>query len=382
MIVAGFELTSETRRPSCCSDLDRLGARVVELAGLADDDRPRADHQDRADRGVPGHRLAPASRARAHHRDELARTGSGCRAGPGSPRGGTAPRSPGSSRWRKPSTVPSFRLMCVSTMLGLLEQLRVDREAVVLRGDLDLAGLEVHDRMVRAAVAELELEGLAAAGEAEDLVAEADAEDRQPCRRTPSPPRSRRCTGSGSPGPFERKTPSGSSASTSCGAWSWRAPPSRRSRRPPGCAGCCASCRSRRRRRGSALAWRGDGLALEHRHQIAARAAPPGSKAHGFAQVTSRARSSPIIEREAARLAPPATSRSGSSVEMTPRLAPWVRRCRVSARVSISLIPTIAVARRGSGASSPERATTRPRARPRARRSPPPAAAPTRRPRG
>ena len=62
---------------------------------------------------------------------------------------------------------------------GPLEQLRVDAEAVVLRGDLDLPRLEVLHRVVRAAVAELELVGLAAAGEAEDLVAEADAEGRQ-----------------------------------------------------------------------------------------------------------------------------------------------------------------------------------------------------------
>ena len=54
----------------------------------------------------------------------------------------------------------------------------IDGEAVVLRGDGDLAGAQVLDRLVAAAVAELELEGLAAERVAEHLVAEADAEDR------------------------------------------------------------------------------------------------------------------------------------------------------------------------------------------------------------
>ena len=52
------------------------------------------------------------------------------------------------------------------------------REAVVLRRDLDPAGLEVLDRVVRAAVAERELEGLEADRPAEQLVAEADADHR------------------------------------------------------------------------------------------------------------------------------------------------------------------------------------------------------------
>src|SRR5215211_4318067 len=51
------------------------------------------------------------------------------------------------------------------------------REAVVLRGDLDLAGLEVLDRVVRAAVAEGQLVGVEADGAAEQLMAEADAPD-------------------------------------------------------------------------------------------------------------------------------------------------------------------------------------------------------------
>src|SRR4051794_26354928 len=52
------------------------------------------------------------------------------------------------------------------------------REAMVLRGDLDAAGLEVLHRVVAAAVAERQLEGLQAHGPAQQLVAEADPERR------------------------------------------------------------------------------------------------------------------------------------------------------------------------------------------------------------
>ena len=53
------------------------------------------------------------------------------------------------------------------------------REAVVLAGDLDAAGGEVLDRVVGAAVAERQLVGLQADRAAQQLVAEADAVDRQ-----------------------------------------------------------------------------------------------------------------------------------------------------------------------------------------------------------
>ena len=53
-----------------------------------------------------------------------------------------------------------------------------DGEAVVLGGDVDPSRLQVLDRVVGAAVAEGQLVGLEADGAAEQLVAEADAEDR------------------------------------------------------------------------------------------------------------------------------------------------------------------------------------------------------------
>src|SRR5688572_10584999 len=52
------------------------------------------------------------------------------------------------------------------------------REAVVLARDEDAARRELEHRMVGAAVAERELEGLQAGREREELVAEADPEDR------------------------------------------------------------------------------------------------------------------------------------------------------------------------------------------------------------
>ena len=52
------------------------------------------------------------------------------------------------------------------------------REAVVLRRDLDPPGAQVLDRVVRAAVAERQLERLEADRAAQQLVAEADAEHR------------------------------------------------------------------------------------------------------------------------------------------------------------------------------------------------------------
>jgi len=62
--------------------------------------------------------------------------------------------------------------------LGGGEGSGIDRKAVVLRGDADLAGGEVFHGLVAAAMAELQFEGLSAEGVAEDLVAETDAEDR------------------------------------------------------------------------------------------------------------------------------------------------------------------------------------------------------------
>src|SRR3954447_9731100 len=71
--------------------------------------------------------------------------------------------------------VPADRLVGLDRLRAVRAE---HREAVVLRGDLDLAGRQVLDRVVAAAMAEGQLEGLQADGAAEQLVAEADAPHR------------------------------------------------------------------------------------------------------------------------------------------------------------------------------------------------------------
>ena len=76
--------------------------------------------------------------------------------------------------------LPAHRAVAVDRALAARAE---HGEAVVLARDLDAAGLEVLDRVVGAAVAEAQLVGLEADGAAEQLVAEADAEDRHAGRR-------------------------------------------------------------------------------------------------------------------------------------------------------------------------------------------------------
>src|SRR5262249_27556416 len=54
----------------------------------------------------------------------------------------------------------------------------IHTEAVVLRSDFNPSGQLVADRMIDAVMSELELVGLAAQGQSEHLVSEADSEDR------------------------------------------------------------------------------------------------------------------------------------------------------------------------------------------------------------
>ncbi len=80
----------------------RLAARVVELARLADDDRAGADHGDARDVRAPRQRPS-VLRSRARRRTPSGSAGR--RAGRGSPRGGTAPTRPPcrSARCPRPS---------------------------------------------------------------------------------------------------------------------------------------------------------------------------------------------------------------------------------------------------------------------------------------
>ena len=97
---------------------------------------------------------------------------------------------------------------------GVVHRLRVERESVILRCDLDLVGPQVQYRVIAAVMPELEFVGLASQSLAQDLQAQADAEDREtPTSRRIWVAGSRK--GSGSPGPFETKMPSGFNAKTS-----------------------------------------------------------------------------------------------------------------------------------------------------------------------
>src|SRR5947207_10041716 len=58
------------------------------------------------------------------------------------------------------------------------KRLRIDGESVVLRSDGDPAAAQIFDRLVRAAMAEFQFECRSTECEAEDLMAETNAEDR------------------------------------------------------------------------------------------------------------------------------------------------------------------------------------------------------------
>ena len=174
--------------------LARLHAGVVELGGLADHDRAGADQQDAVDVGAPRHvRVAVASggshstHASTKPIEQVQRVvrawaclgvvlDAGARhvAQHESLDGAVVEvhvRQLGGAE----VGLPPQRLVAGDRVLAPGPD---DGEAVVLGGDLDLAGREVLDGMVGTAVAERELEGLEPDRPAQQLVAEADAEHR------------------------------------------------------------------------------------------------------------------------------------------------------------------------------------------------------------
>ena len=88
-------------------------------------------------------------------------------------------------------------------------------KTMVLARNVHVSRAQIHHGMVRAVMAELHLERLGADGESHDLVAEADAEKRNLPRDDLAGGLDGIRAGGGSPGPLERKTPSGFMASTS-----------------------------------------------------------------------------------------------------------------------------------------------------------------------
>ena len=140
-----------------------LGAGVVELARLADADRPGAEDQDRAKVGALRH--ASASRSKKGRASS----------GPGDASGWNCTLSKPSPA--SPSQVPSFSETCEMSPSAITAKPWF-WTVTSTRPVCDVA-----DRMVRAAMAERELEGLVAEREPEQLVAEADAEERHPAEQ-------------------------------------------------------------------------------------------------------------------------------------------------------------------------------------------------------
>ena len=95
--------------------------------------------------------------------------------GPGDASGWPWKQNAGLSVRARPCRVPSNRLTCVGPQVGG-QRLFVHREAVVLARDAHAAVVQVLDRVVRAVVAELHLEGFRARSQRHDLVAQADPE--------------------------------------------------------------------------------------------------------------------------------------------------------------------------------------------------------------
>ena len=108
--------------------------------------------------------------------------------GPGADSGWYCTLNAGTSRQRMPSRVPSLRfqwLRCDASVVGQRDavciahpRVRIHREPVVVARDLDDAGREVLHRLVHASVAERHLVGAPPEGQAEQLVAQTDPEDR------------------------------------------------------------------------------------------------------------------------------------------------------------------------------------------------------------
>ena len=156
--------------------LDRLRAGVVELAGLADLQRARAEDEDLARLAgevgaVHGHLLAiaPTRRRKSSKRKAVS-------SGPGEASGWNCTLKNGRVRARMPSLVPSLTLTNHGSQSAGSDS-SPHRVAVVLAGDVAAAREQVLHRLVHAAVAVGQLVGVAPGGEREDLVAQADAED-------------------------------------------------------------------------------------------------------------------------------------------------------------------------------------------------------------
>ena len=154
-----------------------LGAGVVEFGRLADDDRPRSEDQDRR-RLQAWRRQRPAPRAAVAAATNRSNTASAS-SGPGAPSGWYWTVSIGFSRWRRPSTEPSLRLTWLTRNPDALgSDAPTTWTSWFWAVTWTRPELDVVDRMVRPVVSEPEPGRVRARRPTDDLVAEADAEQR------------------------------------------------------------------------------------------------------------------------------------------------------------------------------------------------------------
>src|SRR5699024_11086511 len=178
---------------------------------------------------------------------------------------------------------------------GLALQRHVEGEAMVLGGDLDLPGLAVQHGLVDAAVAVLELVGGEAQCPAQQLVAQADAEEGQ--------------------------------AGIQC--------PAQQLDLGIGGSRCTLSPRSVMRRGVAPLMPRSSAATVPI-------GSPSGSSTTGWAMVTSSKKEAPCIGGCSRTRSTSSSSLAvrASPEKTPPRMVPLSRRRRVSMRVSMSAIPT------------------------------------------
>ena len=174
--------------PLLAQRLARLRAGIVELARLADHDRTRADDQDAVEVGALRHimsKLAPSARGVApgvlaglelldEAVEEIVDV----------VRAGARLRVALEAERRSVHEAETLQAAVEEGHVGHFrvggKGRRIDREAVVLARDQHASRFNVLHRMVRAVVAELHLHRLRARRQRQQLMAEADAEDRQP----------------------------------------------------------------------------------------------------------------------------------------------------------------------------------------------------------
>mmetsp|Transcript_39186 Transcript_39186/g.118419 ORF Transcript_39186/g.118419 Transcript_39186/m.118419 type:complete len:430 (-) Transcript_39186:480-1769(-) len=163
--------------PRLAQGLDRLAARVVELAGLPDGQATRPEHQDLPlvhRQGVRDRGHARGGRLRDVPHEGVEEEGR-----VGGPAAGLRVELHG-----EPRAHPVDDAL-VAPVVGVHHQrhpvrrqgARVDGEPVVLRRDVAALRAQVHARLIHAAVAKLHLVRLAARREGQELIAQAYPED-------------------------------------------------------------------------------------------------------------------------------------------------------------------------------------------------------------